>query len=102
MNEESVSTTRACPDQASPHFSDIWTDAQHSRTAFIRSYVRAAWRAAGRSLKIFSRHKKQAEPQKISRAFQSAATAVPSSFDQSESQVIPTMEINHWFLSYGG
>jgi hypothetical protein len=28
---------------SSPHFSDVWANAQRSRTAFIRSFISAAW-----------------------------------------------------------
>jgi hypothetical protein len=111
MNHESVSTARAvqvrsdvsaCPTRTGPHFSDIWADAQHSRTAFIRSFVWTARQAANRFLTIFPRNKNVAKSQKLSRAPESPPAALPQSTGRSESQAIRKMEINHWFLSFGG
>ena len=31
------------PADSSPHFSDVWANAQQSRTAFFRWFVSAAW-----------------------------------------------------------
>jgi hypothetical protein len=111
MNHESVSTesagqvrsdVSACPTRTGPHFSDIWTNAQHSRTAFVRSLFGAAWQAVSRSLMMFSRDKNEAGPRELSRALESPPAALPQSTGRSESQAIRKMEINHWFLSFGG
>jgi hypothetical protein len=111
MNHATVSTesavqvrsdVSACPTRIGPHFSDIWTDAQHSRTAFFQSFFGAAWQAVSRSLTMFSRNKNEAEPRKLSMAPQGPPAALPQSIDRSESQAIRSTEIIHWFLSFGG